>query len=98
MPTDIEREDKLDKKFNDKLAEDWREGVKRMTTEQLKATVIEVATNENENQKKKEEDQGLADAKEAYGVAGAEYKDGTTINKLKIKFVLRELERNGAVI
>jgi hypothetical protein len=97
MTTNIERDDKLEKKFVDKLPEDWRTRVQAMSNEELKALVIEVANNENENQKKKEEDIELQDAKEAYAAAGAEYKEATSLNKLRIKYVLRELNRNGAV-
>ena len=97
MPTDIEREDKLEKKFNKVLPEDWRVRVQAMSTEELKAIVIEVASNENDNQKKKLEDLDLIDAHEKYANLVAPYKEGTSINALKIRFTLRELERNGAV-
>ncbi len=97
MPTNIEREDKLQKKFEDKLPEDWRTRIQAMDTETLKATVIEVSTNENDNQTHREEDEELAAKKEAYADTLAPYKDASTVNKLKLKFLLRELERNGAV-
>ncbi len=97
MATDIERADKLEKKFTDKLPEDWRVRVQAMSTDELKAAIIEVSHNENENQRAKEADEVLAEAHAKHADLAAPYKDNSSIHKLKIKFVLRELERNGAI-
>ncbi len=97
MTTPTEREDKLLKKFSDKLPEDWRTRVEAMSTEVLKAEVILVSANENANQLLKEADEELAEAKDRYADLGAGYKEATTENKLKLKFLLRHLEANGAI-
>ena len=97
MPTDIEREDKLEKKFINNLPEDWRVRVLAMSTDELKAVVVQVASDENDNQKNKEDDIELVEVGAKYDELAAPYKDDSTIHKLKIKFALRELSRNAAV-
>lgn len=97
MPTNIERDDKLEKKFVNNLPEDWRVRVLAMTTEELKAVVVEVASDENDNQKNKEDDIELTEVGNKFDELNAPYKDNSAIHKLKIKFALRELNRNGAI-
>lgn len=86
-------EEKLAKKF-EKIDEGWRSDADSMSTEQLKAKLVEVTRNEAENQEKKENDEALADAKEKYENANFGYKDATAMNKLKIKYLVRNLKDN----
>ncbi len=92
MPT-LENEEKLLKKF-EKIDEDWRHRVEVMGPAEIKAILVEVTQNEATNQEMKEDDEELAQAKAAYDAAGLGYKEATTMNKLKIKFAVRQLKNH----
>lgn len=95
MPiVDGNSDEKLLKKF-EKIDEDWRDRVSAQSVDELRATLVEVTKNEALNQETKEQDTDLASCKEAYDTAVGPYKDGTAMNKLKIKYALRCLKAKG---
>jgi hypothetical protein len=95
-PSNLTPDEKLQKKF-EQLPVEWRDKVATMTVEDLNAALAEVAKNENENQLNKENDQDLAEKKESYSFASAQYKEATTANKLRTKFLIRVLGDRGAL-
>lgn len=92
MPRGRPRRDK----FLD-LPEEWRNAMAETATEKLNSTLTEVVSNEEENQKNKEEDQDLASCKEAYQTAAAGYKEATRLNKLKMRYIVRVLSDRGVL-
>lgn len=95
--SNLTADEKLQKKFETDLPEDWRDNVAAMSVERLNAALAEVAENEDLNQKAKEDDQDLASAKETYQTAAAGYKEATQANKLRTKYILRVLRDKGAM-
>lgn len=93
---DLTPEEKMQKKFLE-INEEWRDKVAALSVEQIKTEITEVVNNENENQKNKEDDQHLAEAKETYQEAAAGYKEATKMNRLKVKFALRVLGDKGGI-
>lgn len=88
--------EKLEKKFKD-IDEEWRDKVAALSAVEVKAVLAELAYNENENQKAKEEDQDLASKKESYDSAAEGYKEATKSNKLKTKYALKVLSDKGGI-
>lgn len=79
----------LDPEFKDALA--------AMTVEDINKRIAEVAKNEQENLKMKDEDEDLAEKKAQATEAGAVYKDASKMNRLRIQFAIRVLGDKGAV-
>lgn len=83
--------------LEDKLPREWVDAVAAMSVEDLKNEVAKVANDESVNQRNKEDDQQLAEAKAAHDDAGAQYKEASKENKNKVALLLRVLGDKGAL-
>jgi hypothetical protein len=90
----MDPEEKLLKSF-ERIDEDWRNRVSAFNVDELKAVLVEITKNESINQETKDLDEDLQRAKAEYDTAVAGYKEATAMNKLKIKFSLRNLKAKG---
>ncbi len=79
--------DSLDKDFQDKMA--------ASTPEEIRGVIAQVALNQEELQKAKENDEDLANLKEQVALASEDYSSGTKMNRLRIQFAKRCLEDKG---
>ena len=77
----------LDSEFKDKVAGSDEAAIRD--------TIATVALNEVQNQNNKADDQDLAQKREEAAVAGAQYKDASKMNKLRIRFARRVLSDKG---
>ena len=77
------------------LDSDWKDAVATMSVDDINSRIAEVAKAEELNQRAKEDDLDLARLKEEVATAGAQYKEATKANKLKIKFAMRVLGDRG---
>lgn len=89
-------DEKAQKKFNE-IPVEWRDRVAGLSADEIKDIIAEVAGDENENQKAKDEDRDLAEKRVLFQEAGAQYKEGTKMNRLKTKFALRVLGDRGGL-
>lgn len=87
------KDEKFEKDCEKYLPEDWRNTAGAMSAVELKGALVEISKSEEWNQKLKDEDGELVDAKEAFAALGAGYKEATKVNRLKIKFALKELKK-----
>ncbi len=74
------------------LDSDEQDMIASLRGNDLVAYVAKVAMDQHALMKAKEEDQDLAEKKEAAQDAGAQYRDGTKFNKLRISFAKRVLD------
>lgn len=74
------------------LDNDFKDAVAAESPEEIRKRIAQVALNEEENRKMKEEDQDLAQAVEAAKIAGEQYREATKMNRLRIKFCSRVLD------
>jgi hypothetical protein len=79
----------------DDLPMDFKEAVEHLAPEEINMRIAEVAKSEVENLENKKADQDLAEKLAAAKEAGAQYRDATKQNKLKIRFMKRVLGDKG---
>lgn len=88
------------KKNKDPFADlpgEWRESVSSMSREQIDDEIAKVAKNEDENLRAKKEDPDLQNLKWQVKEASAPYREGTKMNKLKIRYAIQVLGDKGAL-
>lgn len=73
------------------LDSDFKDLVSGMTEEEIRDKITAVTLNQIELQKAKEDDLDLAQKREAARDAGAIYREGTKMNKLRVLFCHRVL-------
>ncbi len=81
-------------KFDD-LDQDFKDRVNGANQEQIREIICKVALDQGALIELKEEDQDLAEKKEAYSTAGAFYREGTKMNKLRTKYARTMLGEKG---
>lgn len=74
---------------------EWRDAVMGMSREEIEARIVEVSSNDIELRKLKKEDQALQEAAFAHKEAGAVYREGAKVNRLKIEFAQECLTAKG---
>lgn len=77
------------------LDDEFKMAIASMSPEQIKNRIAEITLAQIENMKQKEEDQDLAEKKEQAKEAGAQYREATQANKVKVAFCKRVLEDKG---
>lgn len=82
----------------EQLEESFKDAVAGGTTDDLKARLAEVAKNEEQNQSAKKADQDLNNLKGQVKVASAGYTEVSKANRLKLKFIIRNLADKGDVV
>ena len=81
----------------DDLDSDFKDSVASMADEDVKKKVSEVALTEHENPEAQTADQDLEAKKREHTEAGAQYREASKANKLKIKYCHALLESRGKV-
>ena len=74
---------------------DFKDAVTGSTTEEIRRRISKVAAAEEENLKAQKDDQQLKEAKQAAKDAGEQYREGTKLNRLRIRWCLRTLKDRG---
>lgn len=82
--------------FSD-LDQEFKDTVANMTDDEIRRKLAEVAIAEHENKEAKKADVDLQQKKEAYNVAGAQYREATAQNKLRTAYAYSILEARGKV-
>jgi hypothetical protein len=77
------------------LPEEFRALVDDGTEEECRAAASKTALDQAELMSLKEDDQDLAEKLTASSMAGEVYRDGTKLNKLKIKYIRQTLKSRG---
>lgn len=77
------------------LDDEFKMAIASMSPEQIKNRIAEITLAQIENMKQKEEDQDLAEKKEQAKEAGAQYREATQANKVKVAFCKRVLGDKG---
>lgn len=72
-------------KFED-LDEDFKDSIAAMDEDAIRSTIAKVSLNQVEMMNAKAGDQDLIQKREAASEAGAVYREGTKMNKLRIEF------------
>jgi len=73
------------------LDPDFKDNIARMSEEQIRGTIAKVSLNQVELLQAKDADLDLAQKREAAKDAGAIYREGTKMNKLRVLFCHRAL-------
>ena len=79
----------------DDLDSDFKDTAANLSPDELNARIAEVAKNEQDNLKHKKEDEDLKEKKAQATAAGAQYKEASKQNNLRIKFLMRVLGDKG---
>lgn len=79
------------------LPQEWKDRVNTLSREELEHEIANVAYNNCELMKLKSEDMDLASCKQSYTDAGAQYKEGSKQNKLKISYAKEMLDSAGGL-
>lgn len=77
------------------LDPDFKESIEAMTREEIRNKIASIAIAQTELMKAKDSDQALQEAKETAKEAGAVYRDGTKMNKLRIAYASQVLDDKG---
>ena len=77
------------------LDEDFKTLVDGSDRDQIRHKISEVSMNQVDLMQAKADDQDLASCHEAYREAGAQYREGTKMNALRIKYAKLALEGKG---
>lgn len=77
------------------LSEDFRNTIAALSREDIRARIAQVALDQAELMEAKDKDIDFQNAKEQAREAGAVYREGTKMNKLKIEFAKRVLDDKG---
>jgi hypothetical protein len=78
------------------LDSDFKDTISGSTVDEINARIAEVAKSEEENQKAKKDDQDLAEKKAQATEAGAQYKEASKMNRLRIRYAMRVLGDKGS--
>lgn len=81
-------------KFED-LDEDFKDDIASKSEEEIRKKISTVALNQVALLEARDLDEDLQQKKEAASVAGAVYREGTTMNKLRIEFCKQVLSDKG---
>lgn len=84
-------EEKLTKKFQE-IPEEWRDASDSMDVPALKSRLAEVVNTLEENQQNWDDDQDVAEKKEALASAELGYKEVRNMERLKLKYLVRLLK------
>lgn len=79
------------------LDAEYKTNIENMTEEEIKKRISEVALAEHENREAKKADQDLKEKLSAAKYAGAQYAEGTKMNRLRIAYAHFILESRGKV-
>jgi hypothetical protein len=90
-----QKKPKADKDPFANLDEDFKDAILQGTEESVRSAASKVALDQEELMAAKENDQDLKEAMAAASVAGSVYRDGTKMNKLRIKFIRSVLKSRG---
>lgn len=77
------------------LSQDFRDAVDAADRVEIRKTVAQVALDQAELMEAQALDEDFSNAKAAASEAGAVYREGTKINRLKIKYAKQVLEGKG---
>lgn len=77
------------------LSEEFKNSVAAMDETQIREQITKVTLAQVANLEAKDQDQDLAQKKEAYKEAGAQYREATKANKAKVLFCKRVLGDKG---
>jgi hypothetical protein len=77
------------------LDDDFKTAVLQSSVEQVNLRIAETAKSEEENKRLKKEDGHLLEMKAQYDEAGAQYKEATKANRLKIRYMVSVLKSRG---
>lgn len=77
------------------LDSDWKDAVNAESVDEIKKRVAKIALDQCDLMRAKKEDQDLAEKRELYVEAGAQYKEGTTANKKRIEYCRMIIENKG---
>lgn len=81
-------------KFDD-LDADFKSGVESMTDEDIRDKVAQIALDTEELLKAKEDDEDLKEKVQIAKEAGAVYRDGVKMNRVRIQYAQMVLESRG---
>lgn len=79
------------------LDSDYRTLIDNMKDSEVRDKIAEVAMNQVELMKNKNEDQHLKEVQETAKEAGSQYREGTKMNRLRIEYARHVLEGRGQV-
>lgn len=85
---------KVKSKF-DGLDEEFKSAVSSMKDDEVRSRVSKVALDQQRLDELKTTDTDLAACREKYSAAGAMYRDGAKLNKLRISYCLQTLKSRG---
>ncbi len=77
------------------LEEEFKEVINTLDTTDIRDRITTIALNQADLMSAKVEDQALKEAKEVAKEAGAVYRDGTKMNKLRISYAKQVLDGRG---
>ena len=77
------------------LDDDYKTTIEAMKDDEIRFKIAQVAMDQDELMKVKSEDQDLAEKSEAVKEASAIYREGTKMNRLRIKYAKQMLESRG---
>lgn len=86
---------KKDKNNFDDLPEEFKNALSGMKEQEIRQKISEIALDEEENTRTKQEDEDLKNLKEQVKLANEPYSDRSKMNKSKIRFARRVLEDQG---
>ena len=78
-----------------KLDKDFKEETEKLDEAQLRSKIAKITLDQEALMEAKESDQDLAEKKEAHSTAGAVYREGTKMNKLRVKWLRHMLDAKG---
>lgn len=79
----------------DALSQEYRDTIAAMSREDIRGRIAQVAIDQAELMDAKTKDLDFQNAKEQAKEAGAVYREGTKMNKLKIEYAKRVLDDKG---
>lgn len=77
------------------LPDEFRDAIANLSREDIRSRIAQVALDQAELMEAKVKDVDFESAREAAKEAGAVYREGTKMNKLKIEFAKRVLDDKG---
>jgi hypothetical protein len=77
------------------VPEEFRDAVAGMSIEEIKQRIAQTSIDQVELMKAKKEDQDLFEKKELFKEAGAIYREGSKLNRVKIEFCKMTIDSKG---
>lgn len=77
------------------VPEEFKEAVVGMNVDEINARIAQVAKDQVDLMKAKKEDQDLEEKKNIFREAGAVYREGSKLNRVKIEYCKAMLESKG---